>query len=44
MAEAQLTTGGERQRPRYVVYGGPWERDAVLKTMGVARYEGIAGR
>ncbi|MCY3811589.1 MAG: Uma2 family endonuclease [Gammaproteobacteria bacterium] len=36
MAEAELTTGGER--PRYVVYGGPWERDAVLDY--VAQYDG----
>lgn len=31
-----MTTGSERLR--YVVYGGPWERDAVLDY--VARYEG----
>ena len=31
-----MTTGGERLR--YVVYDGPWERDAVLDY--VARYEG----
>ena len=36
MAEAELATGADR--PRYVIYGGPWERDAVLDY--VARYDG----
>ena len=36
MAEAELTTGPERGR--YVVYAGPWERDAVLDH--VAGYDG----